>query len=198
MEQKSFFSKYFKSSEEVISMFLGLVIVLVMVGMVVNYFQKRRGNVEIAGLFDNKNKPSEQVATNTPGPEIKATPGTTYKVRANDSLWKIAVATYGDGYAWTKIAKENNLKNPGVLTNNQELKLPVIEKSETKVTAVKEEVKESPKSHTVLRGESLWKIAVAIYGDGYAWTKIWTANKTKLFDPNKLEIGMVLTLPSLK
>ena len=129
MEQKSFFSKYFKSSEEVISMFLGLVIVLLVVGMVVNYFQKIRGNVEIAGLFDNKNKPSEQVATNTPGSEVKAIPGMTYKVKANDSLWKIAVANYGDGYAWTKI---------------------------------------------------------------------WIANKVKLIDPNKLEIGMVLMLPSLK
>ncbi len=200
MQEQSVFSKYFKSSEEVISMFLGLVIVLVMVGLVVNYFQKRRGSVELSGLINTQTKVANETSGDgkmLPGPEKISG---TYKVKSNDSLWKIAVANYGDGYAWTKIAKANNLKNPGVLVTNQELVLPVVEKqtvTEQKTTVTKGAVDEkvsTPKSHVVVRNDSLWKIAVANYGDGYAWTKIWNKNKSKLANPNSLEIGMTLML----
>ncbi|MPN57839.1 hypothetical protein SDC9_205535 [bioreactor metagenome] len=52
--------------------------------------------------------------------------------------------------------------------------------------------------YKVVKGDSLWKIAVKVYGDGYQWTKIWQANKLKINNPNELEIGMMLTMPSLK
>jgi nucleoid-associated protein YgaU len=197
MEEKSFFEKYFKSSEEVISMFLGLVIVLVMVGMVVNYFQKRRGSVAIPGLVDNKVAQVDR-QNEVESPMATVTPGSVYKVKANDSLWKIAVATYGDGFAWTKIAKENNLKNPGVLVKGQQLKLPVLEAKAIVTDKTNEVVKPMADSYKVARGDSLWKIAVAKYNNGYAWTKIYANNKTKLHNPNELEIGMVLNLPSTK
>jgi len=188
MAEKTFFEKYFKSSEEVISMFLGLVIVLVVAGMVMNYFQKRRGSIGLPGVVDNKAKPTLSVAE-----EFKKDNegGSVYKVKQNDSLWKIAVANYGDGYAYVKIAKENNLKTPGVLVVGQELRLPVVERP---AVVSKEAIKPVAKSYVVLRGDSLWKIAVANYGDGYAWTKIWKGNRTKLVDPDKLEIGMTLML----
>ena len=31
---------------------------------------------------------------------------------------------YNDGFAWTKIAKENNITNPSLLTVGQKLKMP--------------------------------------------------------------------------
>ncbi|MBU3935707.1 LysM peptidoglycan-binding domain-containing protein [Patescibacteria group bacterium] len=49
--------------------------------------------------------------------------------------------------------------------------------------------------YKVERGNSLWEVAVRAYGDGYAWTRIWQANKSKLNSPELLEIGMVLTIP---
>jgi nucleoid-associated protein YgaU len=184
MQNKSFFSKYFNSSEEVVSMLLGLVIVLVMVGMVMNYFQKRRGTVGLAGITDNKNASEE-----TPTPT--GIGGGEYKVKRGDNLWKIAVANYGDGYKWTKVASENKLKNPGVLTIGKRLVLPKIEKAEVKTV---EKVQPEKGSHLVVQGDSLWKIAVANYGDGYKWTTIWNSNKKIIRDPNKLEIGMKLLL----
>ena len=48
--------------------------------------------------------------------------------------------------------------------------------------------------HTVVRGESLWRIAEATYGDGRAWTKIAEAND--LSNPNLLAIGQELELPT--
>jgi 5'-nucleotidase len=48
----------------------------------------------------------------------------TYTVVRGDSLWKIALATYGDGNLWTKIAEANKLRNPNVIGVGDELELP--------------------------------------------------------------------------
>ena len=47
-----------------------------------------------------------------------------YTVTLGDSLWKIAVATYGDGMLWTKIAEANKLKNPNLIGVGEELEIP--------------------------------------------------------------------------
>ncbi|NML72613.1 LysM peptidoglycan-binding domain-containing protein [Rhizobium sp. S-51] len=56
--------------------------------------------------------------------EAVATAATKYTVALGDSLWKIAVATYGDGLAWKKIAEANKLKNPDLIGVGKELELP--------------------------------------------------------------------------
>jgi 5'-nucleotidase len=50
------------------------------------------------------------------------------------------------------------------------------------------------KSHTVRKGETLFSIAKATYGDGKAWKKIVSANPG--VTPAKLKVGQVLTLPA--
>ncbi|MCJ7994046.1 5'-nucleotidase C-terminal domain-containing protein [Rhizobium cremeum] len=62
--------------------------------------------------------------TAAPAAAAAAAAATVYKVVAGDSLWKIAVATYGDGMLWTKIAEANALKNPDVIGVGKELQLP--------------------------------------------------------------------------
>lgn len=175
--------KYFKSTEEVVSMFLGLVIVLVVIGLIFNYFQKSKGVITIPGTTDINLIGDNGNLSKTEG---------VYQVVKGDSLWKIAVDKYNDGYAWTEIAKANNLKNPSSLETGQKLNLPKLEVKEviTKITQNEE--------YKVVKNDSLWKIAVQTYGDGYQWVKIWQENKSKLIDPNRLEIGMILTIPSLK
>lgn len=48
--------------------------------------------------------------------------------------------------------------------------------------------------HIVQKGDSLWKIAEKVYGDGNAWKLIAKANP-ELKDPNKIVPGMELILP---
>jgi len=45
MNLKRLKRKYFKSTEEIVSMFLGLVIVVVVVGLIFNFFQRKKGNI---------------------------------------------------------------------------------------------------------------------------------------------------------
>lgn len=48
----------------------------------------------------------------------------TYTVLNGDNLWKIAVTQYGDGYAWTKIARANKLVNANLIHPGNVLRLP--------------------------------------------------------------------------
>jgi len=52
-----------------------------------------------------------------------------------------------------------------------------------------------PRSHTVVSGDTLAKMARKYYGNAGQWPKILEANKGTLEDPTKLMIGMVLVIP---
>ncbi len=50
--------------------------------------------------------------------------------------------------------------------------------------------------YTVVGGDSLSKIAKEFYGDANQYMKIFDANTDILHDPNKVQIGQVLTIPA--
>ena len=188
----------FSSSEELISMFLGLVIVIVIAGLLFSFFQKRKGVTSVPGVTVTQNNENKTDDSET----MK------YIVKKGDNLWKIAVVAYGDGYKWTEIAKENKLTNPGIIEKDQKLILPKIEGKEVSVVIDATDKTEivgkgeintvtEQKEYTVVKGDNLWKICVVNYKDGYKWTKVWEANKKIILNPSKLEIGMKLVLPML-
>jgi nucleoid-associated protein YgaU len=170
---------FFKSSEEAISMFLGLVIVVVVVGLVINFFSKRKGIIDVPGVQD-------EVAEKEEVPMMD----NRYVVQKGDSLWKIAETKYNDGYKWIEIAAANEINNPGLIEEGQKITIPGI-LSESKEIASMDQVKE----HVVVSNDNLWNIAVSHYSDGYQWINIWNANRNILNTPGQLEIGMVLVLP---
>lgn len=185
-----------KLNEETISMFLGLVIVVVVVGMIFNFFQKRRGEITVPGV--NSDLVLEGNKTTGDNAAVEGE----YVVKKGDSLWNIAVANYGDGFRWTEIVKDNELKTT-TLEVGQKIKLRAKTEPVKKDTVAEEKVQDGKgvsvdeSTYTVVRGDSLWKIAVNKYGDGYKWVMIWQNNKSKLSSPDKLEIGMALVLPKL-
>lgn len=185
-------NKYFKSTEEVVSMFLGLVIVVVVGSLIFNYFQKSKGTVDIPGSTDIK-------LTDIAGEKINENGEKVYEVVKGDNLWKIAVKEYGDGYQWTKIAKSNNLENASVISVGQKIVLPKSQTNDQVITKQDDSGKtiSQGSEYKVVKGDNLWEIAVRAYGDGYKWTKIWQENKNKLANPNGLAIGMILNVPKL-
>lgn len=54
-------------------------------------------------------------------PEIPKISGTEYVVKPGDTLWDIAVRSYGDGYKWVEIAQKNNLTNPDLIFSGNNL-----------------------------------------------------------------------------
>jgi nucleoid-associated protein YgaU len=50
-------------------------------------------------------------------------------------------------------------------------------------------------TYTVKSGDTLSKIAKQFYGDAQQYPKIFEANRDKLSDPDKIQVGQVLTIP---
>jgi nucleoid-associated protein YgaU len=53
-----------------------------------------------------------------------------------------------------------------------------------------------PVFHTVVKGDSLWKIAEKTLGKGARYTEIFEANRPMLSDPDKIYPGQVLRIPA--
>ena len=52
-------------------------------------------------------------------------------------------------------------------------------------------------THVVAKGDTLSKIAKAVYGNANKYTVIFEANKPMLKDPDKIYPGQVLRIPAL-
>ena len=154
----------------------------------INFFQRNKGVINIPGSSDIKIS-QEELLNNIDSQVVNSE----YTVVLGDSLWKIAQNKYNNGYLWGEIAKANNIVDSSILLVGQKLVLPNIDNKQD--SFVSNTI--STGDYTVVKNDSLWKIAVRAYGDGYQWTKIWQENKLKLINPDELEIGMILTIPKL-
>ena len=52
------------------------------------------------------------------------------------------------------------------------------------------------KSYTVQKGDTLSKISKEFYGDANEYRRIFDANRDQLKDPDKIQPGQVLRIPS--
>lgn len=173
-----------------LSIIIGLLVVIVAASFIIT--PNKSGEGERKSILDKILNRGEET---TPAEEESGT----YTVKKGDNLWRIAEERYGSGYNWTDIAEANKLDNPDGIETGQQLILPdVTSKTTTKGEVMKEgsssaQVTITGNTYVVVRGDNLWKIAVAAYGDGYQWPKIASANNIKR--PNWIEAGMTIKLP---
>lgn len=159
-------------------MVLGALVIVTIGILAVNYFKGQKGETIPALTTQNETQK-------------------THKVVKGDTLWAIAEANYGSGYNWVDIKEANNLKSD-IIEVGQELVLPQVAAkqptSSAKVVATENNTQTiTGSTYTVVRDDSLWKIAVRAYGDGYRWVEI--ARENKLANPNLIHAGNVLSLP---
>lgn len=179
--------KSLKINEGLISSIMGGVVVVIMAAMIFNYFKSINRNGKITDESASKVSVTEESASK----ELPAT----YKVKKGDDLWHISQKYYNSGYKYVEIAKINKLANPSAIEVGQDLIIPKVEgKIETKAAATKISIEGA--KYTTVKGDHLWSIAVRAYGDGYAWTKIYNANKKVIGkNPSILYSGVELSLP---
>lgn len=182
--------KTVKLNENTISMVLGALVVVVTGILVVNYFKQKGGDT----LPD--------LSTQTDQSE--------YIVKEGETLWSISEDRYGSGYNWVDIYEANGLTSEEIAVG-QKLRLPDVAAEQPTDTKEVEEIANeetaapeasptpaqseeiSGNTYTVVKGDSLWSISEAAYGNGYRWTEIAKANK--LDNPNVIHAGNILTLP---
>ncbi len=184
--------KTLKINEGLISSIMGGVVVVIMAAMIFNYFKSINKNGKIT------DESASVVAQTQEG--SKELP-TTYKVKRGDDLWHISEKFYDSGYNYVDIIKENKLSNGGMIYEGNELVIPKVEPKLLTIKAAKTAVKTATvtiegEKYTTVKGDHLWSIAVRAYGDGYAWTKIYGANKKVIGkNPGILYSGVELILP---
>ncbi len=105
-----------------------------------------------------------------------------YTAGAGDTLESVAQRYYGDpGQArLLRRANEGRLR----LTEGDQILLPTHDHGLG-----------SERIHVVEEGDSLWKVAVKVYGQGHRWEEIWEANRHQLATPDDLRTGMELVIP---
>ena len=184
--------KKLKLSEETISLVLGLGVVLLVGGLLLNFFQgrARKGEVGEQAAAEEAIKAEEEKIAEMEAGE--------YVVQKGDSLWKIADTKLANPYAWVEVAKLNNFSSPDLIEVGQKISLPAKTEVVSELPKTGRDLIEAGSSHRGVEGDSLSKIALQAYGDMFAWVKIFQANRDKLQDPNLLEIGMELSVPQLK
>ena len=186
-------------NESAISTALGGLVMLVVVVLLLNYFQVSRDDNEATGggtesvgsVSGDLDLADTSISQNQQG-QISATGVQKYTVQTGESLWQIAQAHYNDGYKWVDIARANNLANADQIEIGQEIDLPVVSQTNTAQTPSPRAI---PNNYIVQRNDSLWEIAGSIYGDNYRWADIWHANQDQIANPDILLIGQLLNLP---
>lgn len=164
-------------------MVLGILVIVIVGSLVTRYLKADRGTIP-QELLNQPN--SIEVLSKT------------HKVQKGESLWVIAENYYGDGFKWVDIATENKIANASIIEVDQELIIPNLDEQtqQNDITTTVSDVQVSStesQQYTIEKGDSLWKIAVKVYGDGYKWVEI--AKENKIITPNTIHSGNILVLP---
>jgi nucleoid-associated protein YgaU len=181
--------KSLKLNESTISLILGVIVIVVVGVLVINYFRGQEEGQTIPPIGTE---------------EIKLP--TTHVVAEGEDLWSISEIYYQTGYNWIDISKENDIINPNELEVGRELSIPDVEPrlasedvevSPTTVEDMLTTISEDGKNiHLVSIGESLWSIAERYYDSGFNWVDI--AKENELTTPNLIDAGQKLTIPDVE
>lgn len=163
-----------------------------------------------AGTTDLPDTPADDPANESADDETDAAPTTnatrpdfsgqrTYIVKDGDSFYTIARDQLGDANLYQAIQQANPLVDPRRIRPGMEIKLPDPQQPSTGsgTRATPNDADIAIDGHVIKAGETLSDIAAEHYGKAHLWRDIYEANRDKLDSPNRLKVGVVLTIPEL-
>ncbi len=171
--------KSLSTPDSYVSLALGFAVVLVIGMITFNYFKA-------------KTAPAGQTAEQQKDQIVQTALPTKHTVKQGETLWAIAQTYFKSGYNWVDIARANNLSNPDRIMAGAVLTIPDV-KPIALPTGVVSSATTEKRQYTVKAGDSLWKIAVAQYDNGYRWSEI--ARLNTLANPDLIHAGNILELP---
>ena len=178
--------------EKYINLILGMLVAFFIFSLTYKYFLK---NIHL------------NLAINLPGFEIrskkiekkiaKQNVVKTYVVEEGEDLWHIAEKFYGSGFNAYDISIANKLNDASALETGTKIIIPEVKRRGATTGDISasstSQVTYSKDKYVVQPGDSLSIIALKVYGDLYAWTRILQANN--LSSPDNIEVGMILSIP---
>ncbi|MBN1870972.1 MAG: LysM peptidoglycan-binding domain-containing protein [Candidatus Omnitrophica bacterium] len=137
---------------------------------------------------------------------------TRYVVQEGDTLKKIAAEQLGGIHRWQYLYEFNKdrINDPDLLQPGTVLVIPIEQEGQgksAKATAVSPQAprprisseEQAPKetyTYTIMKNDSLWKIAKKQLGDGNRWKEIYELNKSKIKNPDSLTPGAEILIPA--
>ena len=203
--------KFFKMNENTISTLMGGVVIIVIAGLIFNYFRTANLKTWQGTLLGEGQTTTTEKKDESSNDKIVAT----YIVVKGDDLWHISEKYYKSGYNYVDIMKENKIVGNGVITAGMQLRIPKVEPKKLTVIEAKKEIAISDKGdvvktdtkvadkaielgqYIIQKGDSYWKLAVRAYGDGYKWTQIYWANRKIFANPDLIHANVKITIPAL-
>ena len=67
----------------------------------------------------------------------------------------------------------------------------------TSFAAAQEPAESASRTHTVVKGETLWALAQQYYQDPFLWPQIYEANRGQIDDPNLIESAQQFVIPGM-
>ncbi len=107
--------KTLKLNESSISMILGIIVIVVVGILVVNYFR---------GLDSGSTPPEAETTEVIDGTTITRDGKTFHIVQAGENLWVIAERYYDSGYNFVDLIEANNLESEAAIEEGQEIEIP--------------------------------------------------------------------------
>lgn len=135
-------------------------------------------------------KPEEEPGETPPvspseeAPAVEKMDGPGHMVVEGDDLWSLAEDYYDDGREWRRIVDAN----PDLADD------PTSELPAGTWLSVPGQVK----LVTVVRGDTLSGLALKHLGDGNRWPEIYDLNRSRVADPDLIDIGWVLKIPRIE
>jgi len=156
--------------------------------------------------------PLMQPAAEAPKPQATPPPAPprtlTHVVRSGETLSAISKKYYGTTANWQAIleANANVVREPRDLRPDMKLVIPATSalmatapgssaEKRSVLTARAPKASSSVRSHDVVKGDTLFRIALKYYGDGSRYRDVLAANRALVSKPQDLRPGMKLVIP---